>query len=295
MQPSILESSFVSRLRHIISSRYGKGLLIRQLMDLADIGPEEMYLRGTDLHIPIRMNQMVLGTAIIPGASDLDYENREGVLQLVRMVLEPAMYKWYLDQKQANLLELNKALPDLSNVELFGEEKQSEKQPEPQTEQEETPSSETSSEPTQLVSSLIHLEGSSEQLNLKIAHQIRDITGRWAFVPFADIKGQLHSSFDICKLGSMVIFIENVETLNASEQELLTEYLSEGRYDDEPLLITTSKLSSEELALSDLNSHLIDELLVNNFEVDRAPISPRALKEVLKLFFWNENPSEFET
>lgn len=292
MQPSILESSFVSRLRNIISSRYGKGLQIRQLMDLADLGSEEMYLRGADLHIPIRMNKMFLGTAIIPSASDMDYDNRESVLQLVRMVLEPAMYKWYLDQKQANLSEVSKIEPDLSNIELFGDEKR-----EAFIEKGEAEESvlESASEANQLVCSLIHLEGTSAKLNLKIAHQIRDITSRWAFVPFADIKGQIHSSFDISKLGSMVIFIEDVETLNAAEQELLNEYLEEAHFDDEPLLITTSKLSSEELVLSDLNSNLVDELLVNNFEVDRAPVAPNALKEVLKLFFWNENPQEFET
>lgn len=282
-----LDSSFVNRLKQILASRYGKGLQIRQLMDLAELGSvDEVFTRGRDLHIPIRVNGSVLGTAVVPSADDLNAEKRQGVTQLVRMVLEPAMYKWYLDQKEANLVELNKAQPTLDNVRLFGEE------PLPSIDDILNDNLEQLNEsPTaDLISNLIHLEGRSENTNKKVALQLHELTSRWAFVPFNDIKGQLHSSQDIAKMGAMTIFVENVEGLNAAEQELLMDYIAEERSADEPLLITSSLKSLDELGKSTLNSNLVDELSVNCFEVDRAPLTTQGLKEVLELFFMKDSP-----
>ncbi|WP_347355894.1 hypothetical protein [Bdellovibrio sp.] len=283
-----LDSSFVERLKQILANRYGKGLQIRQLMDLSDISDaEEMFTRGRDLHIPIRVNGNFLGTAVVPSADDLNSEKRSGVAQLVKMVLEPAMYKWYLDQKEANLEELNKIQPNLDNVRLFGESL-------PSIEDilnDESPDL-NESPANELVSHLIHFEGRSENNNKKIALQLHELTGRWAFVPFNDIKGQLHSSMDIARMGGMTIFVENVENLNASEQELLMEYISEDHLADEPLIVTSSLKNLDELnAVSTLDSKFVDELSVNCFEVDRAPLTAQGLKEVLELFFLKDSPT----
>lgn len=282
-----LDSSFVERLKQILASRYGKGLQIRQLMDLSDISDaEEMFTRGRDLHIPIKVNGNFLGTAVVPSADDLNSEKRSGVAQLVRMVLEPAMYKWYLDQKEANLEELNKIQPNLDNVRLFGESL-------PSLDDilnDESPDLNESPE-NELVSHLIHFEGRSEKNNKKIALQLHELTGRWAFVPFNDIKGQLHSSMDIARMGGMTIFVENVENLNSSEQELLLEYINEDHLPDEPLIVTSSLKNLDELGdISTLDSKFVDELSVNCFEVDRAPMTAQGLKEVLELFFLKDSP-----
>lgn len=286
MQNSTLNSSFVNRLKQILESRYGKGLQIRQLMDMAELRSNEAFTRGRDLHIPIQVNGAHLGTAVVPSADDLNDERRQGVTQLVRMVLEPAMYKWYLDQKEANLLELTKAELDLDNVRLFGEP------PPPSLDEilnehlnhlNESPASE-------LISHLIHLEGSSANTNKKVALQLHELTGRWAFVPFNDIKAQLHSSQDIAKMGAMTIFVEKVEDLNPAEQELLLDYIAEDCASDEPLILTSSALKIDELANKQLSSILLDELSVNCFEVDRAPLNSHNLKEVLELFFLKDRP-----
>lgn len=282
-----LDSSFVERLKQILANRYGKGLQIRQLMDLSEIsGAEEMFTRGRDLHIPIRVNGNFLGTAVVPSADDLNSEKRTGVAQLVRMVLEPAMYKWYLDQKEANLEELNKLQPNLDNVRLFGEERL------PSIDELLADDSIVPNEgpAAELISHLIHLEGRSENNNKKVALQLHELTGRWAFVPFNDIKGQLHSSMDISRMGGMTIFVENVENLNAAEQELLMDYIGEDHLDDEPLIITSSLKDLEELGDSSLDSKFVDEISVNCFEVDRAPLTAQGLKEVLELFFIKDSP-----
>ncbi|MFS4459061.1 hypothetical protein [Bdellovibrio sp. HCB2-146] len=287
MQNSTLDSSFVNRLKEILASRYGKGLQIRQLMDLAEVSDEqEVFTRGRDLHIPIRVNGAFLGTAVVPSADDLNEEKKQGVTQLVRMVLEPAMYKWYLEQREANLTELNKAQVNFDNVAVFGDD------PMPTIDEilEEMPLKQNEGPGTELISNLIHLEGSSETSNKKVALQLHELTDRWAFVPFNDIKGQLHSAFDIAKMGAMTIFIEKIEALNQPEQELLLDYLSEERFADEPLIITSSQLSFKELQSSALASSLLDEVSINTFEVDRAPLTSSALKEVLELFFLKDQP-----
>jgi len=273
-----LDSSFIDKLKQILASRYGKGLQIRQLMDISemDMG-QDLFSRGRDLHIPLRVNGSFLGTAVVPSADDLDDEKRQGVAQLVRMVLEPAMYRWYLEQKENNLVEISKAVPNVEKIQLFGEEL-------PPIEEEDLEDLEPSH--SQLVTSLIHLEGRFETTNKKVALQLHEMTSRWAFVPFNDIKGQLHSSADIAKLGEMTIFIEKLEDLNPAEQELLLEYLGEEHVVDEPLIVTSSKLSLEELAsISTMSAHLLDDVSVNTFEVDKAPMTTQGLKDVLELFF----------
>lgn len=272
MQNSTLDSSFVNRLKQILASRYGKGLQIRQLMDLSENYEQDLFTRGNDLYIPIRVNGAFLGTAIVPSAHDLDEDKRHGVAQLIRMVLEPAMYKWYLDTKESNLLKITNAQFDLTNLRLY-----------------ESPGAADTTE-NELNSILIHLEGSNETINKKVALAVHDLSSRWAFVPFNDIKGQLHSGQDMAKMGAMTIFVENVGTLNSAEQELLLEYISEQQYFKGPLIITSSLLSLSELRQDKdkLNKNLADQMAANCFEVDRAPLSNQGLKEVLELFFMNE-------
>ncbi|MGZ3771193.1 MAG: hypothetical protein ACXVCP_18740 [Bdellovibrio sp.] len=288
MQNSTLDSSFVNRLKQILADRYGKGLEIRQLMDLTDNYNADTYTRGRDLHIPIKVKGAFLGTAIVPCANDLNEEKRLGVTQLVRMVLEPAMYKWYLERKESNLANLSQGLLDFSNIRLFGEKSFSAE------DYEELELIDSPALDNELNTCLIHLEGSNQTINKKVALTIHDLTSRWAFVPFNDIKGQLHSSHDIEKMGTMTIFVENIEALNESEQELLSEYIQESHFDG-PLIISSSSKSLSDLSKNiddgsqnKLNKDLVKEMSANNFEVDRAPLSSEALKEVLELFFIKE-------
>jgi signal transduction histidine kinase len=200
MHNTTLDSSFVNRLKEILASRYGKSLQIRQLLDLSEVSFEkEVFTRGRDLHIPIRVNGAFLGTAVVPSADDLNEEKKVGVTQLVRMVLEPAMYKWYLEQREANLTELTKAQVSFENVSVFGDD------PLPTIDEilEDMPLKQNLSPGMELISHMIHLEGSLDTTNKKVALHLHEMTQRWAFVPFNDIKGQLHSSFDIAKMGAM--------------------------------------------------------------------------------------------
>ena len=287
MLNSPLDSSFIARLKDILANRYGKGLQIRQLMNLNEVGTsiKEPYVRGVDFHIPLTVSQTFLGTAVIPTASDLDAETKQAVTQLVRMVLEPAMYRWHLDQRESNLLAVSQKQVNVENLQLFGE-----KMPE-MAELEQDLRDLVKNEKPELLTQLIHLQGCSETANKKIALQMHEMTSRWAFVPFNDIKGQLHSPEDISKLGAMTVYIEKVETLNLHEQELLLEYLELEHTAEEPLFIASSQLTLAELGpIESLKPNLKDELSINTFEVDRAPLNKDNLKEVLEMFFMKDQP-----
>jgi len=282
MWNATLDNTFVDRLKKILANRYGKSLQVRRLMDLTEVDAhKEFFTKGRDLHIPIRVKGAFLGTAVVAAADDLNEEHRQGIADLIKMTLEPAMYQWYLIQKENNLEEISKAHLDVSNVRLFGEDMPSidDVLDDKITGLENKPGHE-------LISHLVHLEGSQQTMNKKVALQLHDMTSRWAFVPFNDIKGQLHSTQDFSKMGAMTVFVENIEDLNASEQELLLEYVSEDHGGDEPLIITSSRVSVDELGKKEgMNSRFVDEIGVNSFEVDKAPLTTQALKDVLELFF----------
>lgn len=280
MQNSTFDNSFVNRLRDMVANRYGKSLIVRRLMDMGDCHQIDCFTKGNDLHIPINVNGSLLGTAIVSSARELDLESRDNMTQLIRMVLEPAMYNWYLEQKESNLAEITRTNFAPENVRIFGDSAPDDEEDIYDTEIDED---------NILISHLIHLQGPSENKNKKIALLLHEITRRWAFVPFNDIKGQIHSTQDISRMGSMTIFIENVEKLNPAEQELIEEYLSEERFQDEPLLITTSMLNLEGLGQTTLRTNIIDELSINLFEVEKAPLDPQNLKEVLELFYLKDS------
>lgn len=292
MDNTTLDNSFVDRLKQIVANRYGKNLQIRQLIDATDLQFEkEFFHKGKDLHIPIKVNGNLLGSAILPAAEDLNADMNRDVAQLVRMVLEPAMYQWYLTRREANLEEINKVTLSLENVRLFGDEKITDENTastldsfiDSDLEDQENKSDTDLSLNTQI----IHLEGQAEAAKKKVALTIHEMTGRWAFVPYSDIKNQLHSIEDIARLGAMTIFIENVETLNAADHELLLSYLDEMKGEDVPLFISSTKLTADELySIENINEPFVDELIANSFDADRAPLTMHSLKEVIELFFF---------
>lgn len=278
-----IDANTVNKLRQLISTRYGKAVEIRQLSNLSgslsDLSNTESYLKGSSLYVPICCNGARLGTAVIPDALDLNEEKSTGIAQVVRMVLEPTMYNWYLERKEANLAEITKATNEIHRplAESVTDDEDSF--------EEWTPDQEDLV--PQLLSNLVHLIGTNENLVKKVALQLHEMTHRWAFVPWSDVKSEINTVDDLLKMGAMTLFIKQVELLTVQEQELLINYLGQQHTDEHPLIITASGLAAIEMeSLASIAPILIDELSVNSFEVDRAPLSFQSLKEVLELFFF---------
>jgi hypothetical protein len=223
------------KLKKLLSSRYGKGLELRPLMDMSKlVRSPEAVVSGNDLFIPIVVQDQFLGTAVIPHGWELCEDKRKGIAQLVRMVLEPKLYNEFLERRESNLKAVqNLGFPD-SNLVVFGDET----------------SVEDSSyllETTSFTTSLIHLQGKNTQIIKKVALQIHEFSGRWAFVPFEDVQNDINDATDICNLGGMTLYVENVENLSPKAQTILNEYLSSSRSLEEPLILTSSTLVLEQL------------------------------------------------
>jgi len=262
------------KLKQLVSSRYGKGFELRPLMDLSKLGSSaESIVSGNDLFIPIVVENQFLGTAVIPHGWELSEEKQKNVAQLVRMVLEPKLYNEFLERRESNLQCLQGLSFPETNLSLFAEDEKDES--------EEVILSETSSSTT----ALIHLIGKNSQIIRKVALQIHEFSNRWAFVPFGDVQNELNSVMDICNLGGMTLFLENIENLPADKQELIAEYLKSPRSLEEPLILTSSIIALEELSKFISSQDLLQDMIQVHLEVERAPLSSTTLREVIELFF----------
>jgi hypothetical protein len=269
------------KLKQLLNSRYGKGFELRPLMDMSKLArSNETVISGNDLFIPIVVQEQFLGTAVIPHGWELCEEKRKGVAQLVRMVLEPKLYNEFLERRESNLKCVQGLeFPD-TNLALFGDDNKS------------TETEIFDFEKTSFTTSLIHLQGKQIQIIKKVALQIHEFSARWAFVPFEDVQKELNSVMDICNLGGMTLFVENAEKLPVKYQDLLAEYLSSPRSLEEPLILTASTVSLENMEQFIQSPGLLQDMISVHLEVERAPLNSAALREVVELVFQRDETQD---
>ena len=210
------------RLEALLQGRYGKGLVLRQIVDAEKIrqidcwGGEFALIEG-DLHIPLRMNDNVLGTAVIPKATDLSIRSQGDIAELVKLVLEPQLYNKHLETKFVNLEQMLKNETHLAEV-LNGQNFFNESSFE-------IIETEENHDRQELLTSFVHLSSRNSELQLKAANVIHEITGNWAFLPFADVADQIHEINDLMDMGSVTLFIKDIEALTRPQQILVEEYI----------------------------------------------------------------------
>jgi len=230
-------------------------------MDMSKLNsPNETVVSGNDLYIPIVVQNQFLGAGVIPHGWELCEEKQKSIAHLVRMVLEPKLYNDFLERQEANLRGTHNQPSDEMRLSVV-----------------------TTKRP-QFTTSLIHLQGQQQFLK-KVAMQIHEFSGRWAFVPFDDVKKDLHTAMDLCALGGMTLFVENIESLPAKYQHLLAEYTGSPRSLEEPLLLSSSIIPLNELGQFIASPGLLKDLLAINLEVNRAPLNSSVMREVIELVF----------
>lgn len=266
----------ITKLKQMLASRYGKGLELRSLTSVSlEESVQGHALRGQDLLIPLRIQDAFLGTAVVPSAGDLSSESRQQITQMVRMILEPALYRDYLERRENNLRSLAEEGLDTTNLRVLNEVPVPEEIEQRRSGQ------------LQMNVSLVHLHGHEQQRIKKAALLLHEMTGRWAFVPFNDIKKDLNTVSDLLNLGAMTLLIDDVQNLDGDAQKLVLEYLSVTRSDRHPLFVTGSTMSLEEVAQAGgLLAEFKDELMATSLELDRAPLSEKGLREVINLMFF---------
>lgn len=271
------------KLKQLVSSRYGKGLELRRLMDLSKLRVDsEPIVQGHDLMIPIVVQEQFLGTAVISHGWELCEENRKTVAQLVRMVLEPKLYNEFLERRENNLQTIESLNFSTRNLQLFGDDNSAY----------EMQNMDFIAEEQQLITSLLHLQGQDLSLVKKVALQIHEFSARWAFVPFEDVCKELHCAMDISNLGGMTLFVQDIEKLSSEHQDLLADYLKCPRSLVEPLILTASPLSMNELGSRLASAPLYEDIQASNLEIERAPLNSEMLRELLDLFFHKDEKQD---
>lgn len=266
------ELSSINKLKSLIKKRYGKGLEISRLTELNSVSSKiDYFFKKSNMIIPIVHDEAYLGTAIIEQASDIDKEQLYTLSSLVKMTLTPALFSKYQQLYENNVNALDESFCE--NL-VFSSKAELESQ--------------TSAEECGVISQVLHLNGLPE-IVLKVAHQIHELDRRWGFVPLEDLNIQIACVDDIMKLGAMTIFIRDILTLDIEKQKILTQYQKQFVKGNSayPLVIIGSNLHLSALA----SHHKISEGLVEcldeyTFEVDKAPLTYKKLKEVTELMFF---------
>lgn len=270
----------LEKLKKLVADRYGRSLVLRRLTSIEQLSSDEDFkILDEDLHIPLRIKDAYLGTAVIPEGANLPKEKSLQIAQVVKMVLEPSLYRDFLERTETNLQlssdssdELSLSFPSENpDLRIFDHSQES---------------ISSLDRPT-LVSPLIHLRGHDLHRLKKAALLLHEMTARWAFVPLNDLNDQIQDLNDFMRLGAVTVYVEDVETMNPSFQDTLMKYLESPRAAGDPIIITGSIKSTGEIAvIESLRSDLRDELVINTLELDRAPLTDRGLKEVLSLMFF---------
>lgn len=269
------------KLNQLLSSRYGKALELRLLIDLSKLSDASATLvSGNDLYIPIMVQQQFLGTAVVPHGWELSEENRTSLTQLVRMVLEPKLYSEFLERRESNLRSVQLLEFPSTNLSLLGEDNSFERE------------TSFANNATPSTTPLIHLQGKQNQIMKKVALQIHDFSGRWVFVPFEDVQNDLDSVTELCNLGGITLFVKDVENLSAKYQDLLASYLSLPRSLEEPLILTSSLIPVSELNSFISNPGLLEDIQAVHLAVDRTPLNSSALRDVVELIFYKDNSQD---
>lgn len=288
-----LDQASIVRLKQMISRRYGKGLEVRQLMEVSeDAMSSDYYLKGHKLFIPIRYQSDYLGMAVLSDANDLVEDEIQNISHLARLVLEPTLYSWYLNRKEENLKNNAAGSPMADIQPVFIEPHIENNSPQHFVDDHSffsndaySPEISEADETLEMNSNLIHLESSLLNRAKKIAYQIHDMTGRWAFASFHELQNTIDDVNDLIKLGPMTIFVDKAESLSPEQQKIIKQIQGTEYDKDRPLIIINSQLSLTDLQQQkNFDAELLAEMAVNIFEVDRAPLKSQELKEVLHIF-----------
>lgn len=283
MIQEMMKLASIVRLKGILKSRYGKGMEITTMVDSSEIPRGESYLlRGNSLLIPIMANDHYLATAIVPHAEGISETDRQAITYLVKMVLEPEFYSWYLDQMTHNSLLSHLATDNIISIHAPFDLRDSffsESAPDLAFEDQQT---------SGLIvddgTNVLFLEAHSPHQIQKVAVDIHEVSERWAYLRFQDVKDQIQSAQDLVGLGSLTLFIEDILAVGDFHREIISEYLKHPHSKNEPLLLIGSATSFQDLQARDmLHPDLAQILETHRLEIDRLPRTRDLFREAIEM------------
>jgi hypothetical protein len=282
MIAEMMKLASIVRLKSILKSRYGKGLEITTMVDSEEIPRDEgCLMRGTSLLIPVMASGHYLATAIIPKADTLSDSDRHAVSQLVRMILEPEFYSWYLDQMTHNSLYAPSSSDNIISLNPAFDMRESLLDSYPESDGRFSgPTTEALVQST----SVLFLEAKTPMQIQKIAVDIHEVSERWAYLRFQDVKDQILSVQNLLELGSLTLFIDDILNIGDFHREILASYFQHPHTGQEPLILIGSSTSLQDLLSNDmLHPDLARILESHRLEVDRLPRTRDLFREAIEM------------
>jgi hypothetical protein len=279
MVRDVLELKQVKRLQGILKARYGSVLELQFLSDMGSGNTASKAPSVTEgaLLIPIFSQDRFLAKATLPGLLNITDEDIETISDLVRIVLEPLMQKWVLDNYSLVGSDYATALSDDEHkvVPMFQDHL---------TADSVVVNTRSFSTP---VINLVSRSGSQNAVR-RAVDEIHELSRRWACVQFDQIELNLKSRYDIEALGSMTLVVNELRSVSAEARTALVKYLSVRRDSAElleiPLVLIYSSYDLSKLVESgNLEPELRDIIQDSILEVDRLPLNPHLLRETLEL------------
>lgn len=273
----ILKSESVVRLKDLLRSRYGKTLRIDWIKSTSslDLIEGSHRVKDQELRIPIQVQEHYFALAVVEDIGQLSIEDHLLIVELVKLVLEPEFYNWYLGQISHNAsskLQADNVVSIFRPHELYDPQEpfdiDSYFQP--------TPSLESAN--------VIFFQAQDPHLIPRLANEVHEISQRWAFLKFKDIQAQVQFPEDIKSLGSLTLVIDDVLELSPQQQETIYQYLISAQATMEPLLIIGSASKIESLEDQNLiHPGLAQVLKLQRLEVDRLPRDSKLLHDALEI------------
>lgn len=261
MTTDILQTASVQRLQGLLKHRYGKGLEVRFVVDTTDsqLNADSATVSSGDLFIPIQLHGMFLGLARIPSVQDLPSTSIEAITEVVRLILEPALYRRYLDGTPAE----SQVDGESGQIHLIqGEGRDSSGDVSPKA---------------------VLLQSTNPNRINRVAICLYETTERWAMLRYSDIKS-FGSVREIEALGKSIIFVEDLLLLSPSEILILADYLKTANTSVQPMILVGSTRALPEIeACGHYPESMVQELARFNAELDRWPQDEKTLKLALEL------------
>ncbi len=266
----ILNSTSIERLKVILRDRYGKSLEVSFLNDSGLADPEgASSVREGSLKIPIWSEGRFLALASISEITSVPESSREAITEVVKLILEPTLHRWFRQQTDVNN---NVLMPfqRVGNIHLVQDQVFETKE-------------------SHDLSPVVLITSTNPNRIHRIATLAHEMIGRWAFVGWRDICPQIKSVQDISEMGAMTLFIEDVLTLTEFEKELLSEWALVSNEATDPALILGSTMPWHQL----LEQNILPVSLLHHasrmqIHADRLPTDRKLCEEAIKLLLDKE-------
>ncbi len=277
MLADVMQKNSVRKLKGILIDRYGMGLEITTMISTADTDLERSTVQGGTLRVPICAGGKYLATALMSGADDLSTGDVSAISEMVRLVLEPAIFSLFLERQELNskaYKSQENGGSDSSNVftlQTLGGGA-------------EAVISGWNHDKPEFSSSLILLESYNPHTVARVAVHIHESGERWAMLRFNEIKDSIHSAADLREMGPMTLLIEDVLFLSPHQQEIIVEFAETANPTTEPLILigcTSPFIDLKERGM--VVPNLVKAIKNSRLELDRMPKEFSQLREAIEL------------